>query len=600
MKEKFFGAKLFSCAYLNGAQLEKLVYDAGGAGAFEQQGGRETAELRDEVVKDMQPYIDQIDAADNKPEELERILEKALGELADRYSTKLEDGRKAQRAALGMLVDRACDIDGDGKLSTPDELKLRAEILADLAPVAQAIDKAAADTGKELQSIAQLAREMKRETLYGVSALEDNDLADSDDPGVKNAYANLEAAKLTLAQNLTQYGLRPDMEINADNVLMALDGLADRGNATYKKARAKGELPAFAEQIAAELGQLHEDVLTGANRLVQAIDAWQQKAVAQAREGYAKGRVEASELVQRIDATKVRILAENTKQEVVGRAKEGATKAANEAESRLATLQMQLDAATARQDNAKQVANEKLAQFNAQKGEYGLLVSADLTEDNVLMALDRLADRGNETYKKARAKSELPDYATKIYDELRVYERESDAATSQFRQEQYEVSRLERAVGKQQEALGKVQAEGERVQAEAAEQSYDVTARLKLEGKKSEVARRKAPVKPRIVIPDGVVHSSDASSPPGVSQAGAQEALETPQVVEYTVKPNDSITKITKAYYGTANVEFALALQKQLLGTVERLKTGGDSLIRVGQILKLPASFQGRERKKNN
>lgn len=57
--------------------------------------------------------------------------------------------------------------------------------------------------------------------------------------------------------------------------------------------------------------------------------------------------------------------------------------------------------------------------------------------------------------------------------------------------------------------------------------------------------------------------------------------------VQYVVKKGDTLTKITREYYGTINVKFALALHD------------GKELIKPGDVIELPKQFQGKERKKN-
>ncbi len=63
----------------------------------------------------------------------------------------------------------------------------------------------------------------------------------------------------------------------------------------------------------------------------------------------------------------------------------------------------------------------------------------------------------------------------------------------------------------------------------------------------------------------------------------------------YIVKKGDNMISIAKKYYGTGDIQFAVDLQKNS-SEVKKLSSGKLSFIRPGQEIKLPKTFQGRNR----
>lgn len=83
-------------------------------------------------------------------------------------------------------------------------------------------------------------------------------------------------------------------------------------------------------------------------------------------------------------------------------------------------------------------------------------------------------------------------------------------------------------------------------------------------------------------------------------QMAMPETKEVKSEISYVVKPGDFMTKIARMYYGPdASVRFSLELQKYSLGEVRKLRGGGDSLIKPGEVIKLPKTFLGKERKRD-
>ena len=105
--------------------------------------------------------------------------------------------------------------------------------------------------------------------------------------------------------------------------------------------------------------------------------------------------------------------------------------------------------------------------LNGEKLRYGLGVGVSLTEDNILDALDGLADKGNKIYKRARAKSELPVMAGQILSDLKAYERDIVKARGELEQVKAEAGRFGLEEGSALARQGKVKEEGWKRVAEA-------------------------------------------------------------------------------------------------------------------------------------
>ena len=184
--------------------------------------------------------FEKIDEIGDNPEELEKVVEAALNRLGDLYKDKIRDKQTAQKHALELLASRACDLNGDGKINTKEEKTVKTRVDSALGDIYRKIDGAANSAESNINSVAETAAEFKREAI-GNKGFLTNDLANASDPGVKKAYAEFTKAGDYFAKMRAEYGLGVDTPITEDNILDALDGLADGGNKIYKRARAKGE-----------------------------------------------------------------------------------------------------------------------------------------------------------------------------------------------------------------------------------------------------------------------------------------------------------------------------------------------------------------------
>lgn len=578
MYKKLFG-NLLQCSAFAQRCENRFVFLAGPAPA-ESPAER----MKSEVSKEMQPYFDRIDMAENDPKKLEAVLADALRELANKYSGKIDDTQSAQKTALAMLVDRACDIDGDGKINTPQEQKLKADINGEMTRLMDQIDTAAVDAKKKIDGAGTLAREMTREATQGVGRLEINDLANSNDVGVKQSYERFSAAEKRLADARTKYGLGANTPVNQDTVGDALDALADKGDVTYKRVRRKGQLEAEAAKVTSELKGLEGGVVGTREGLVKAIDGWKNRVVAEAQRAFGGKKVEAEALVKKIDGTKVNLVAESEKELAVKSAKERAhTQDAGEAQ-KLNDLQSKLKSAKSVEGAAEDHVREKGDILAAAKEKYGMGKNTPINVDNVGDALDALADKGDMTYKRARRQGKLETLAAGVTQTLLALEKDYNDAWNGLKRAKAEVANVEDNIYIREQRLADVSKQGRSALAQAEDSTQIDTARAKLEQKKALAERRAKGPEPVVAKP----------------QPAPAPAPEVANVTNYTIKRGDTMFDIARKFYGSTNakddLKLALKLQEDSLGKVDNLSGGKSSLIKPGQEIKLPKTVLGRTR----
>lgn len=543
--------------------------------------------IKADVQKELDWYLKEIDVAENDPARIEALIEGALKKLGEKYENKIEEGWRAQRAGLEMLVNRACDINGDGQINTPQERTLLADIKKKLDPVHKELFDAAHTALTRIRETGQLAREMKREAEKGVGIFEDNDLADSDDPKVRDAYKKFTDAQGTLAKKRQEYGLALNIPLNEDDVLMVLDRQADLGKKDYKVARLRGQLPARAAAIVAELKGHESAISARRGELIQAIDKWEKQIVAQARTEYKGKRVEAKDLAQQIDFRKMRLIEEEERAAVLARTKEWVGGEKGKAEGRLVQLEYELGKAEERVDVAENYKDMRESELRNKKAEYGLAFGAEINEDNILVALDGLADRGRKEYRVARLKGQLPARAAQIVAELKGYEQRYNAAWTKLKEAQYAVAQLEGDIGKQKRVVAGVRKEAEGHEWVAERLPQTEKARGKMKKKKDTIlAQREAE---RRANEPALANIPSAPTAP----AAAVRAPEVAGEKTYVVKRGDNMWKILTKFYprDQVNQNLADAIQKYSLGEVRKLKDGKSSLIEPGQVIKIPQSF---------
>ncbi|MBI4994419.1 LysM peptidoglycan-binding domain-containing protein [Candidatus Peregrinibacteria bacterium] len=517
-----------------------------------------------------------------------------------------------QKAALKILVDRACDINGDGKISTQQEKDLKAEVQKDLEPIYKQIDAVVETAASGMKETADKALELRREVSEGVGIFDIDDLGNMEDPNIKNTYAAYKKEGKYYADLRTQYGLEANEELTYENVLLALDKLADEGNKVFKTARLEGNLKWQAEQILQELQDTKSDVDVARTNLLKAIDKWE-AGTKKSGEAFFKGKkVEAGSLAKRIAEVKQRIVAEGMRRQTAGKEGQSRENVRTRLELQLSALKGELESSKAREKDAKNRRDEAEKFLADKRTEYGLSQSEKLTYENILLALDGLADRGNRTYKAARLEGTLPQWARQIEGDFQVYQESYDKAREAYEARHQKVAELERRVdlfesqaGSSTLAeaipswLGGTQAEedlplpqeaaalalrtqSERIAAQRLKQAQDAAIAWVEQG--DTAPRRTAPA------PD---KSGVAAVKPG-PKPGPKEGAEIKDKI-YTVKKGDTMIKIAKEHYGITSLNFALELQKNSM-EVKKLKGGNYSVIHPGDQIKLPKTFEGKTR----
>ena len=598
---------MFNCVRFISFSSSKFVFQNGG-----QEGGaaeKSEKNLHEAVESIISEDLKKIDEIGDNPEELEKVVEAALNRLGDLYKDKIRDKQTAQKHALELLASRACDLNGDGKINTKEEKTVKTRVDSALGDIYRKIDGAANSAESNINSVAETAAEFKREAI-GNKGFLTNDLANASDPGVKKAYAEFTKAGDYFAKMRAEYGLGVDTPITEDNILDALDGLADGGNKIYKRARAKGELPAMAASIATELNAFKEDVSHSRGALVNAIDAWHDNVVKNAR---GNKEVDVKALARAISDAKVSVLAWSEKVSAQGVAWEEAKEANRKEAGNTTGMEERSYAVDFRYRKAEDKLEAAQKFLNGEKLRYGLGVGVSLTEDNILDALDGLADKGNKIYKRARAKSELPVMAGQILSDLKAYERDIVKARGELEQVKAEAGRFGLEEGSALARQGKVKEEGWKRVAEAAKADYKGSAREKLVARAEEVKAERAWAQTQKMVERASAEKTLADAKAATKGVGekakgifggaaklakkfggevvraAGEAKKA-DVIEHKVVEGDNMTKILKQFYPADQVNGSLAneIQKQSLGEVATLKSGAKSLIKPGQTIKLP------------
>lgn len=606
---------MFNCVRFNYFSGSKFVFLNGG-----QEGGsaeKSEKNLHEAVESIISEDLKKIDEIGDKPEELEKVVETALNKLGDLYKDKIRDKQTAQKHALELLASRACDLDGDGKINTKEEKTVKIRVDSALGDIYRKIDGAASSAESSIEQATKTASEFKSEAI-GNKGFLTNDLADASDPGVKKAYAEFTKAENYFTKMCMEYGLIVDtpslsknMPITEDNILDSLDHLADLGNKVYKRARAKGELPAMAASIATELSTFKEDVSHSRGALVNAIDAWHDSVV---KNAHGNKEVDVKALAQAISDAKVSVLAQSEKASAQG----AAWKQAKEANRKEAGNTTGMEERSYAVDFRYRKAEDKLEaaqQFlNGEKLKYGLNLYVPLTEDNILDALDGLADRGNKIYKRARAKGELPVMAGQILSDLKAYERDIVKARGELEQVKAEAGRFGLEEGSALARQEKVKEEGWKRIAEAAKADYKGSAKEKLVARAEEIKAQRAWEKTEKDVAGAMTKKSledirkkaetakktakdifggaakVAKRLGGEAVAAASEAKKDEGIIHYEVSQGENMIKILKQFYPVDQVNMSLAreIQKQSLGGVATLKSGVESLIKPGDTIKLP------------
>lgn len=589
--------KYFSGKFLSGEN--RFVFANGGPREAPE------AQLQKEVSQEIDWYFKEIDRAGDNTERLEALVEHALNKLAAKYKDRIDTAQKAQKAALEMLVDRACDIDGDGKLNTTQEKDLKARIVDQLKPIREQIDGAADKANEGIRNVVVNAAEMRKEAEKGGQVGFIDDINKYGDKGVKDAYAAYQDAKSDFSGLLAQYpGLssadleKPDAVV-VDIIIDNLDDKATAGDRNLKLARGRGKLPEIAEAKLKELKDAKAKIRPLQNQLLAAIDVWKAKEEQKVKEGYGKGRVEAQGLVKRIDQEKLKILADEQRGQDVRAAETEIGTQRAELQKELDDLQAEKTKAEKRQSAlALEVEESRMVLKRAKEacGLYGA-VNPD-SHDDVLAALDTMADSGVKEYKLARARGKLEGVAIAKHKQLVIYGRQLKQAEGAYAAAGKEVARLDGKLDAAEDRLARFEdrSEGRMKYVEKYSVKPESTARAQMK-RKADAALAQSAAIAKAAPASAVGRAAGYKGVPEVGAALKQSPDVAQEVKLYTVKPGDAMERIAKKFYGRdVSTQFALDLQKKSLGKVELLKGGKQSLIQIGQVIKLPKTFQGKNR----
>lgn len=574
--------KFLNCLKIGVSQKTSFVFREGAETPAEGE-----RRIKADVQKELDWHLREIDVAENDPAKIEALIEGALKKLGERYENKIEEGWRAQRAGLEMLVNRACDIDGDGQINTQQERTLLADIKNKLDPVHKELFDAANTALTRIRETGQLAREMRREATAGVDIFEDNDLADSDDPNVRIAYGNFQKAEVNLGNLRIQYGLTPDAPITMDNVRTGIRQLAKRGVEFALRAQEDGTIPELADQLLSDLQEAEKDIVGTRGKLIAAINQWEVRIVREAKNTYKGRKVEAKDLAQQIDFKKMRLIEAEERAAALAKTKEWVGGEKGKVEGRLSQLEYELRKAEEKVDEAEDAKDTAEAALRKQKAEYGLAFNTPLTEPNIRKGLRELIRRGVNFAVTAQEDGRIPELAEQILEELTAHEQDYNAAWTKLKEAQYAVAQLEGDIGKQKRIVRGVQkeAEGYEYAAERLPQVEKARGRMK---KKKETILAQREAERRANEPALAAIPSAPTAP-----AAAVRAPEVAGEKTYVVKRGDNMWKILIKFYpkDQVNQDLADAIQKHSLGEVRKLKDGRSSLIEPGQVIKIPQTF---------
>lgn len=544
--------------------------------------------LRTEVGKQIEWYMQQIDQAGDNPERLEQLLEGALAKLADKYKGDVDKARDAQKQALQMLVGRACDLNGNGKIDTTEERTLENRVSGNLSGVLANIDIAASEANGEIREMGRLAETMRREARGGVGKIEA--LADASDPSVRTAYGAYQEVKDLFNADAAHWGLRPGDNFRDNETVRAAIRRTTRTDATVERALEDEGMPALIARVQEQLKNSGEQVREARQFLLDAIDRWHKDAVVTARETYGERRVEARALAEKIDQTKVAVIAEAERaREVAATERTGAARVEAARASR-DTTQAQLEAKRAERDATEVRLRAAEKRFRETIVQYGLRAGEKIDDESVREGIRSLARKGVDWALRTQEDHTVPETARQILGELQLLEGEKNAAQTEFKARSAEVAGLESTLGYQKERVARAETQAETDARIARETPREAGVRVALRGKAEREAVR---VK--------VAERTRAAA--ARREAASREALRRPpepeiarQTIEHTIKHGENDWTIARAYFGSeaGNTRAVNAMLRAIYGSedrIPRLQSGGKVLFRDGDKIKIPTQI---------
>lgn len=579
-----FSQKFLQC-FLNLPQKTRFVYFL----EAERKEQQQTFDINSNVIRDIAPYLAEISATE-KPEEWEKIIENALDRVADKYKDDVAKAAIAKKTALNLLIDKACDIDGDGKILTEKEKKLRSSVNLALASVIKQIDDEVAASRKRISDIASTTAGLKEDVEEG----EDLDISRLTIEAQK-AYSRYKEAKAKAAKLRQEVGLVDGLPPTADNIILSLHKKATESDDDEAVLLLVKEGTAdFAAKKAAEIIAADAEISHSRAALIAAIDTSGAKAAEVAKKG-GKKEVEARGLAFAIDKEKARIMKEEAKEGHVAEA----GKALDDTEKKHSDAEVEVRTAKAAVDDAE-------ADLKKALNGCGLELGDKIISDAVILAWYKKATRENdrETILKLM-KENTEQLANKKVAELMGLQKKHNEALAALDVATRKEESLARAVENRESAL-KLAKRGVDAGADVEVARETGAARRKRERQAEALANLKRIKDQGVKVVEGAagLAQKGKSAVAGVLRVKKEQerVAATPRGPEdigktvHVVEKGNTMIGIARKYYGVSNLEFALKLQENSLGPVKRLKDGRYSAIHVGEEIKLPDTFEGKKR----
>lgn len=606
---------MFNCVrFISFLNSNKLVFQNGGqeGGSIEQQ--KRLDEAVESIISEDLKKIDEI--GDN-PEELEKIVEAALNRLGDLYKDKIRDKQTAQKHALELLVNRACDLNGNGKIDTKEEKAVKAEVEGKLDDIYGEIDDVASDARSAIDDASETAKGMKEDITK---------LADSSDPKVKKAYEEFKEAEKKAEDYRKFLGLAENIPPTKDNIILALHKLAHEDkNKFLKIASAVKDIPMLADTHAPVLQALERGVSAKRDALVGVVDNWYKVTVEKAKKG---NDVDAKDLAKAILDAKTAVLAKGRKEHAESDAERESEAEKKAAEDRRGGAEKAKDTAEDERDAARDKAATAKGDLDDMKENFGLDKNKPLSENEVILALNKMVHGEKEIPKElgmshrnlilAYEKGQLAQVAKGVIRKLEGYQARYDLAIRILEEKEAKLARAEGSLNSRAKEVEVAEEKAER-RAKAIEGvPYDEVAKTELadrgvKGKKQNEAER-AWAQTQRMVERGAAEKTLADAKATAKGVGekakgilggaakvakrlggeavraASEAKKA-EVIEHPVREGENMTRILKKYYPADQVNGTLAREIQKLslgGVVATLKSGKESLIKPGQTIKIP------------